>query len=434
MRSGALAPGAALPPVRALAGTLGVSPATAAAAYQALRGRGVVETAGRNGTRVRPRPPILGERGQWRLAVPPGTIDLSRGEPDPRLLPDRDGMLARLLPAMAGPLGYPPLGYPSSAEPVGPAGDLAALAAQAFATDRVAAGQIGVAGGALDAIERIMGAHLRPGDRVAVEDPSWANLLDLVAAMGLVPVAVPVDDEGMSPSGLSAALVGGARAAIITTRAQNPTGAAVTEPRAAALRMVLATHPGTLLIEDDHAGALAAEAPNPVCGVTAHWAFVRSVSKPYGPDLRCAPFVADPVTAARVEGRQRLGTGWVSTILQRLVVALWSSDEVAALVSAAGRSYDERRDRLVTALRERGLDAVGRTGINVWVRVPDETQVVTALRDAGWAVAPGALYRIASSPGFRVTVSRLDLADIPAFADAAAAAVAGPIGRPEPSY
>ena len=76
----------------------------------------------------------------------------------------------------------------------------------------------------------------------------------------------------------------------------------------------------------------------------------------------------------------------------------------------------------------RGLDAVGRTGINVWVRVPDETLAVSALREAGWAVAPGALYRISSAPGFRVTISALDESAIPVFADAVVAAVGGRSG------
>lgn len=76
------------------------------------------------------------------------------------------------------------------------------------------------------------------------------------------------------------------------------------------------------------------------------------------------------------------------------------------------------------ALTERGLRANGRTGINVWVPVPDETRAVTALRDTGYAVAPGSLYRLSSPPGIRITVSPLDEADILPLADAVARATA----------
>ena len=52
--------------------------------------------------------------------------------------------------------------------------------------------------------------------------------------------------------------------------------------------------------------------------------------------------------------------------------------------------------------------------------MPDETSAVTALRDAGWAVAPGALYRIAAPPALRITVSSLDTADLAPLAAALA--------------
>jgi hypothetical protein len=48
---------------------------------------------------------------------------------------------------------------------------------------------------------------------------------------------------------------------------------------------------------------------------------------------------------------------------------------------------------------------------------------VGLLRDAGYAVAPGSLFRLAAPPGIRITVSPLDEAAIPALADAVAAAV-----------
>ncbi|MEW5632865.1 GntR family transcriptional regulator, partial [Streptomyces hydrogenans] len=78
--------------------------------------------------------------------------------------------------------------------PVDP--DFARLARAAFDADGVPDGPVGVASGSLDAIERVLAAHLRPGDAVAVEDPGWGSLLDLVPALGLRPVPVAVDDDG----------------------------------------------------------------------------------------------------------------------------------------------------------------------------------------------------------------------------------------------
>ncbi|RAO41768.1 putative transcriptional regulatory protein PtsJ [Micromonospora noduli] len=146
------------------------------------------------------------------------------------------------------------------------------------------------------------------------------------------------------------------------------------------------------------------------------------MSKPFGPDLRMAVLVGDETTVARVSGRTRVGAGWVSTVLQRLVLALWRDPAVTELVQRAAQSYEQRREGLLAALAEHGLTAHGRSGINVWLPVADETSTVTALRDAGWAVAPGALYRIAAPPALRITVSSLDTADLVALAAALARA------------
>ncbi|MEV8517259.1 aminotransferase class I/II-fold pyridoxal phosphate-dependent enzyme [Dactylosporangium sp. NPDC051484] len=420
VRCGALPTGAALPPIRAAAAQLGVSPATVAAAYQALRQRGIAESAGRQGTRVRPRPAVAPARGQFRLEVPEGALDLASGGPDPRLLPDLGPALARAA-AEVVPTGYATgAGYPP----------LRAAAREILARDGVDATELAVVGGALDGIERLLGAHLLPGDRVAVEDPGWANLLDLVAALGLRPVPVPVDESGPDPQRLADVLRAGARAAVVTSRAHNPTGASVTAARAADLRAVLGAHPDVLVIEDDHAAELSVEPLHPLAGATQAWGFVRSVSKPYGPDLRLAVLAGDATSIGRVTGRQRLGTGWVSTVLQRVVAALWSDPAAAATVAAARAEYEARRTALVAALRERGLTVTGRTGINTWLSVPDETTAVARLRESGYAVAPGALYRIATPPAVRITVSALDLPAIPALADAAARAATGALPTP----
>jgi hypothetical protein len=66
----------------------------------------------------------------------------------------------------------------------------------------------------------------------------------------------------------------------------------------------------------------------------------------------------------------------------------------------------------------------------VRVPVPDETRAVAALREAGYAVAPGALYRLNSPPALRITVSPLALSDMDALAGAVARAVG--VGRSVP--
>ncbi|MFF4129958.1 aminotransferase class I/II-fold pyridoxal phosphate-dependent enzyme [Streptomyces mirabilis] len=409
---GDLEPGQLLPPMRELAERLGVNPNTVAAAYRTLRERGVIETAGRRGSRIRSKPATTG-RDYLRVEVPEGVRNVADGNPDPALLP----ALAEAFAAAAGRSDRDPVMYGEAA--VG--AELERLARADLDADGVPDGPVVVTSGSLDAIERVLAAHLKPGDAVAVEDPGWGSVFDLAPALGLRTVPVRVDDEGPVPDDVRRALEGGARALIVTDRAQNPTGAAVGAARARALRSVLKEHPDVLLVEDDHGHRIVDLPLHPLAGVTRDWAFVRSVAKAYGPDLRLAVLTGDPVTMDRVHGRQRLGPGWVSHLLQRAVVHLWANGAVD--VTAVAAAYGRRRDALIDALKQRGIEAYGRSGMNVWIPVPDETGAVARLLHAGWAVAPGARFRMSAPPGIRITVSTLTPDDIEPLADAVASAV-----------
>lgn len=116
----------------------------------------------------------------------------------------------------------------------------------------------------------------------------------------------------------------------------------------------------------------------------------------------------------------------MSHLLQHAVAHLWADGAVGPEVAA---SYSTRRGRLLDALAERGVTAYGRSGMNVWVPVPDETGAVARLLQSGWAVAPGARFRLNSPPAVRITVSPLAEADIVPLADAVAAAVRPSPGR-----
>lgn len=236
-------PGEALPTVRDLATTLGVSPATVAAAYKLLRARGLVAGRGRRGTRVEPG--LVTPASAASPAVPAGTVDLATGNPDPALLAPLDPAIRCI---ESGPRLY-------GGEPDHPG--LVAFASTEFEADAVSARSVAVLSGGVDAIERILREHLRAGDRVAVEDPSFPGIIDLVAASGYTAVPFALDEDGPLADAVAAALGRGCSAIIVTPRAQNPTGAAIGAERAVALRRVLRGFPDAVLIENDYAGPVA---------------------------------------------------------------------------------------------------------------------------------------------------------------------------------
>ena len=399
VRSGQLTPGDRLPAVRELADQLGVSPTTVAAAYGDLRRRGITAGSGRAGTRVRDAPPVS---SRSYLTVPAGTRDLITGGPDPGLLPALPARPARRQARM----------YAQA--PVAPR--LRQLAAEQLAADGIDATSLMVTGGALDGIERVLATWLMPSDRVIVEDPGHAVTFDLVAAMGYTAVPVPVDELGIRPAELAAALGRGAGAVIMTPRAQAATGAAWDADRAAEIGAVLRRHPSAGVIEDDHAGPVAGVPAFSVSAGLPRWVTIRSVSKSLGPDLRLAVLAGDEATVARVAGRQALGTGWVSYQLQELVADLWTDPSAAHTLRAATEAYAARGDALRSALRGHGITVSGRSGFTCWIPVPDEDGVASSLAEAGWAVAPGQRFRIAAPPGIRISFATLDTADAASFA------------------
>lgn len=412
---GALGPGAALPPVRRLADELGVSPGTVATAYKELRRRGIVVTRGRGGTVVAAAPAVASRRPP---KVPDGLRDLAGGHPDSELLPHVVPP-SRLSPGARSHRSAPRLARLEEAvrDWLGP--------------DEVPADHVTFAHGALDLIGRLLSVELRPGDAVAMEDPGYHHLLDLVTALGLRTVPVAVDDEGMRPEALRDALRAGVRAVVCSPRAQNPYGGCFSAARRDALVDVLQKEADVLVVENDHASAVA-DAPlhTLTAGGLARWVHVRTVSKFLGTDLRWAAAACDPTTLGRHDGRMLLTSGWVSHLLQETVFGLLTDDGTRALVVRAQDTYALRRNTLRRELVERGIEAHAVSGMNVWVPVRDESAVVNGLRSYGWWVAAGARFRLASGPGVRISVAELGPADAVRLASDFAAV----LGESEATY
>ena len=393
VRDGVLRPGDRLPPIRELAHQLALSPTTVSAAWGLLARAGAIRTAGRRGTVIAdgggPRD------GRYRRALErqaPFALDLSTGVPDAALLPG----LARALQDLTT------AGTPASYldDPVLPALHQVLVDSWPYRAPAIT-----VVDGAMDALELVIRTTLRYGDRVVVEHPTFPPLLDLLEAAGTEIVGVGLDDEGMDPAGLAAALAEPVQAVFLQPRAQNPTGISTSTRRLAELADVLAGS-GALVVEDDSTSDLAVS-PDLSLGAVLpeRVAHIRSYSKSHGPDLRLAAMSGPEELIGGVRNARQLGQGWSSRLLQRLLLSLLTDDGSRAEVAAARTEYARRRSEFVAALAAEGIDVPGGDGLNVWVPVHDEAAALVRLAARGIGVAPGRPFGVQSGDSGHVRVT-----------------------------
>lgn len=393
VRDGALQPGSKLPPIRALASQLGLSPTTVSAGWGLLARSGAIHTDGRRGTTIadlqEPAP------GRYRRALERQldfALDLSTGTPDPALLPNLGRALSELTTA----------GIPGSYldDPVLP-GLLDLLKAQW----PYPAEELMVVDGAMDGLDLVSRSLLRFGDRVVVEHPGFPPLLDLLESIGVEVVGVPVDDAGLRPEPLIEALHSPIAVVFLQPRAQNPTGASMTVRRALDLAPILARG-GVPVVEDDSAGAVAASAPISL----GQWIpdqviHIRSFSKSHGPDLRLAAMSGPSELLREIIHRRQLGQGWSSRLLQRVLLSLLTDPEAVADVDRARDEYTRRRGALVAALTALDVKVASGDGLNLWVPVHDESAAIVRLASQGVGVTPGTPFDVLPDGGGHVRVT-----------------------------
>ena len=217
--SGLLGPGTILPPERSLAATLGVSRSTVVAAIDELRAGGFVASRQGSGTWVSAGDPSAATPGTTaeRLLPAEHILNLAASvSPDASQLPDVTldvADLASVVPAH----GYAPAGLPVLREAI-------ARRHHALAVPTSPA-QIHVTNGAQHALDLALGAVARRGDIIAVEDPTYVGIRDLLRGRGLRALPLPldlIDDPGDQLSKLL--IAGRARAVLLVPAVHSPTG------------------------------------------------------------------------------------------------------------------------------------------------------------------------------------------------------------------
>ncbi len=394
---GVLRPGERLPPIRRVARDLQVAPATISAAWSQLARAGLIETDGRRGTRVREA--SVGPR-RYRRALDSQAayrVDLSTGLPDPRLLPDLHAAMQRV------PRDDTPHSYLE--EPVVPA--LREVLEESWPGPVEA---LTVVDGAMDAHSQFVAAHLRFGDRVAVEQPCFPPLLDLLEMAGAVPIGVGYDAEGPLVADVVAAVDLGAKVLFFQPWGQNPSGQSLSQPRAEALAAALEDR-DVVVVEDDSAGGTPS-GPHVSLGALLpdRTVLVRSFSKTHGPDLRLAAIGGPSSVVGPIVERRYLGQGWSSRLVQSILLDLLTEESSRSLVADAQATYAARTAAMADALAARDVHVRGRDGINVWVPVAEQGAALVHLAAAGVRAASGDPFWI-TPPGsdhIRITTSSLN--------------------------
>jgi DNA-binding transcriptional MocR family regulator len=407
--NGALNAGDSLPSVRELAEQLGVNRNTVSSAYQRLTKAGIAVTKGRLGTSICQ----VTEAGEQEGVSDTALFDLADGSPRREWLPNLTSVANQsvLNQYLYGEATILP--------------EIYQYGKNWFATSCSSEFDVTLCNGAIDTLERMVSAYLVPGDKVVVEDPCYISAANALRLAGMQIIGAVIDEQGMRPQALKAALEKGAKAVLITPRAHNPTGASISAERAEELKVILAEYPSVLIMEDDHFSLMAkTEHYSVIPKNTTHWTIFRSVSKGLGPDLRMAFVAADKESIKRISTRLAPGMSWVSRVLQSFVYTCLTKKEFQQHLAMAKQDCAKRREILLNALTEQGLTAsTVIDGLNVWLPVgKDCKSTADEFSRKGWLVRSSNSFDIdQTSQAIRVSVQNLEPETAKQFAlDAAA--------------
>jgi DNA-binding transcriptional MocR family regulator len=254
---------------------------------------------------------------------------------------------------------------------------------------------------ALDLVARLF---LDPGDVVLAEGPTYVGALGAFQAAQARVVHVAMDDDGLIPEALAAAIAevaaAGARAKFLYTipTYQNPAGVTLTEPRRERV-LDICERAGLLVVEDDPYGQLGfeGEAPAPLRARRRDGVFYLSTfSKTFAPGFRVGWVLAPHAVREKLVIASEAQILCPSAFAQAAVTAYLTSMPWREQLKTYREVYRERRDALLAALDAQMPDGTRWTrpggGLFVWATLPgglDAKAMVPRALGARVAYVPG---------------------------------------------
>lgn len=392
----------------------GASPVTVQKALRTLTAQGMVESRPGVGTFVRTvrvaRPNDYG----WQTAAlgspknrvhlsaalrtpPNDVVALHAGYPDRELLPERLVRTAMTRVART-----------DAVVNRSPAAGLPELQAW-FATELGSAAPVGIAPPAPSDVVILPGSQsghsiafralVGAGRPLLMESPTYWGAILAATQAGVQVVPVPSGSRGPDPDELARAFERtGARAFYAQPTFANPTGAHWT-PALADEVLDIVRRNGAFLVEDDWAhdfGITADPAPIAARDDGGHVVYLRSLTKSVSPAVRIAAIIARGPARERILADAQAVSMYVSGMLQAVALDVVTQPAWRTHLRNLHQQLAARRDLLVAALRDHvpsaHLEAVPAGGLNLWLRLPDTTDLPRLVRDcetAGVLVAAG---------------------------------------------
>ena len=311
----------------------------------------------------------------------------------------REGTALATYGMRSGPLGYRPL--------------RAFVASKLRKRSRLAVSpdNVLITSGSNQALDLVNEILLQPGDTVLVEQFSYGSALARLRKLGVTPVGVPLDGDGMRMdllAGTLAALAsGGVRPKFIYVipTIQNPGGSIMPEARRAELLRLSAAYGVPVLEDECYADLLwTGERPPAIAAMDESNRVIHcgSFSKTIAPALRVGYIHAEPALIARmVSCKTDGGTG----ALEQMMLAEYCRTRFDAHVDRVTALLKEKLDAMTGALEEHFGTAAEFTppegGIFLWISFPeavDAMRLAAAAASAGIAINPGPEWSADAAP------------------------------------
>jgi 2-aminoadipate transaminase len=256
--------------------------------------------------------------------------------------------------------------------------------------------------GSLQALDLVNGTLLARGDTVIIEEDCYQGSINRLTRLGVTPVGIPLDRDGMRMDALMSALDDlkrkGIRPKYIYTipTVQNPTGTILPVERREEMLRLAAAH-GVPIFEDDCYCDLiwSGERPPALYAMSERGGVIHigSFSKSIAPALRVGYIVAPWDVMSRI---LPLKTDAGSGALEQMVLAEYCARNFSTHVPALRQGLRAKLETLMEALKVHFGTAAEfddpKGGIFLWVKLPDTVDTMKLYEPAlaaGVAINPG---------------------------------------------